>query len=383
MQRRSLSARQAVLLDVVLVVLSAGTGSYRDLLFDPGRFRMLDLPTWCYVAVQLLGAVTLLARRQHPVRVVWVNALLSLVSPTQSSYVAVYSLSAHARRSVPAAAALVVLVSCWTLGAQQWRLIDPVTSLVLLGSGLLVGLWVQARRALLDSLTERAQRAEHEQELAAELAGARYRARLASDVHDTVGHWVSLMVLQAGAVKVSTSDEAARRAAGTIESYGGQAITELRELLQESPAGDGGAPGAGTPGEAPESLVQLVERARRGGVAVTMHTRGHPQPQDDSVARAAYRVVQEGLTNATKHAPDTHVVVVVDYCPRETVVEVTNSSPHGGGVLADGSGGTGLIGLRARVGLVAGRLDAHQLADGGFCVRAVLPTPSGAAADAR
>lgn len=375
MQRRSLSARQAVLLDVVLVMLSAGTGSYRDLLFDPGRVRMVDLPTWCYAVVQLLGAVVLLARRRHPVRVVWVNAVLCLVSPTQSAYVAVYSLGAHARRSVPAVAGFIVLVVCWTLGAQQWRLSDPVTSLVLLGCGLLIGLWVQARRALLDSLTERARRAEHEQELAAELAGARYRARLAADVHDTVGHWVSLMVLQAGAVKVSTTDESTRQAAGTIESYGGQAITELRELLQELPAG------AGTPGE-PESLAELVERARRGGVSVTMHTRGYPEPQDESVARVAYRVVQEGLTNVTKHAPDSDVVVVVDRRPRETVVEVTNSSPHGV-VVGDDSGGTGLIGLRARIGLVAGRLDAHPLADGGFRVRAVLPTPSAARTDSR
>lgn len=375
MQRRTLSARQAVLLDVVLIVVAAGTGLWRDVVFDPSRVRMLALPTWSYAAAQVLGALTLVARRRWPVRVVWVNAVLCLVSPTQAAYVAVYSLGAYARRTVPAGAAFVVLLGCWTLGAQQWRLTDPVTSLVLLCAALLVGLWVRARRALVDSLTERAVRAERERVLSTELALARDRARLAADVHDTVGHWISLMVLLAGALSVSSRDADTRRAAGTIEAYGGHAITELRDVLQQRRGDDETTVAQRPPASAP-ALTELLARAREGGLVLTCHHHGTP-PDPDSTSTVVYRVVQECLTNATRHAPGATVAVVLNHRPGETVVEVTNSRPTTSPTPAsEGAAGTGLIGLRQRVGHFGGRLDARPLDDGGFRVRAVLPAPT-------
>lgn len=377
MQRRTLSPRQAVLLDVVLILLAAGTGLWRDLVFDPSRVRMLALPTWSYAAAQVLGALTLVARRRWPVRVVWVNAVLCLVSPTQAAYVAVYSLGAYARRTVPAVPAFVVLLGFWALGAQQWRLTDPVTSLVLLCGGLLIGLWVRARRALVDSLTERAVRAERERVLSTELALARDRARLAADVHDTVGHWISLMVLQAGALNVSSRDADTRRAAGTIEAYGGQAITELRDVLQQRRTDDETTVAQEPPAAAPP-LAELLARARQGGLVVTCHHQGTP-PDHDSTSSVVYRVVQECLTNATRHAAGATVEVVLEHRPGATVVEVTNSRPHTSPApSAEGSAGTGLIGLRQRVGLLGGRLEARHLDGGGFRVRAVLPVPTDA-----
>lgn len=307
-------------------------------------------------------------------QVVWINAVLCLISPTQASYVAVYSLGAHARRTFPAGAGFVVLVACWALGAQSWRLVDPISSLVLLTCGVLFGVWIQARRALLDSLTDRADRAERERLLSTELAISQYRARLTTDVHDTVGHWVSLMVLQAGALKVSTHDEGARRAAGTIGAYGGQATAELRDLLQkihteEDPLGTDPLASFDA---LDEQLNELVGRAQRAGLSVSFQWHGSRQPLDEPVTKTAFRIVQESLTNAAKHAPGSHVEVVVDERPSEVLVEITNTN-HGYVPVAEDPSGTGLIGLRRRVALVGGRLETGPTADGAFEVRAVLP----------
>lgn len=399
--RRRLSARQVVWLDVVLAVLAASTGWWRDLGFPAGRFRMFDLPPWCYAGVQLLGAVTVLFRRRHPIGMVWINAGLCLITPTQASYLAVYSLGSQARHRVQAGVAFLLLVACWSVGAQQWRLVDPVSSLLLLLFGLILGLWVHARRTLLDSLTERAERAEREQMLAAELAMVHDRARLAADVHDTVGHWISLMVLQAGALEVTSTDERTRRAAGAIQSHGGQAIAELRGLLEAFRTDELGGPATdlGDPSAAVNpSLAGLIDRAREAGLSVTVHSRGRPLGHDDPLTGTAYRIVQEGLTNASRHAAGSRVVVVIDRQSPDTVVEVTTSGPEPGaaptvdgglicdtqsrggapGVVgaSDGGGGTGLIGLRRRVAALHGKLDAEALGGGGFRIRAVLPAPT-------
>lgn len=339
---------------------------------------MLDLPSWCYAVVQLLGAATLLFRRSNPVHITFVNAALCLVSPTQASYVAIYSLSAYTRRTTPAVISALALVACWSLGAQQWRLVDPVSSLVLLACALLIGLWVRARRALLDSLTERAERAEREQRLASELAVANDRARLAVDVHDTVGHWISLMVLQAGALEVTTTDTETKRSAGVIQAHGGQAIAELRGVLEELRSADAPELSAGTTAGIP-SLAELIDRARQAGLSVTARSLGYPMQPDDPLTTTAYRIIQESLTNATRHAPGSQVTVVIEHGPNETVVEVTNGAPLSDELpSADDYEATGLLGLRHRVTMINGQLDTGHVAGGGFRVRAILPAPPGA-----
>jgi signal transduction histidine kinase len=234
---------------------------------------------------------------------------------------------------------------------------------------------VVTRRRLLRALTERAERAEREQRLLAEQARAEERARLAGEMHDVVTHRVSLMVLQAGALRVTAPDEPTRKAAEELRAAGCRALDELRDLvgiLGTTPDGDQ------TPEEAHPSTVELAALAADStavGLATELVEDGDPQLASPVVGRTVYRIVQEALTNAHKHAPGSRVMVRVRYDPAEVRLEVCNSSPTrpvDAGLIGTGSG-MGLATLRQRVELVGGTLRAGPAPDGGFCVDATLP----------
>lgn len=190
------------------------------------------------------------------------------------------------------------------------------------------------------------------------------------------------MVLQAGAVEVTTTDTETKRSAGVIQAHGGQAIAELRGMLEELRSSDGPELSAGGSSATP-SLAQLMDRARQAGLSVTDRSLGRPLPPGNPLTRTAYRIVREGLTNATRHAPGSQVEVVIEHGPNETVVEVTNSAPAMDDLPSvNEDGGTGLIGLRHRVTMINGQLDAGRVDGGGFRVRAILPPlPGGTCVD--
>ncbi|MFB9432640.1 sensor histidine kinase [Streptoalloteichus tenebrarius] len=255
----------------------------------------------------------------------------------------------------------------------------------------LLGMYAADRQRLIQALTDRAERAEREQHLLARQARAEERVRLAGEMHDVVTHRVSLMVLQAGALRVTAPDERTRDAAEELRAAGCQALEELRDLIGvlRSSAGspatvaspataasmvDAG-PGGSSDGSVVPLLADLVAESESVGVPVNLVEDGNPLFASPVVARTAYRVVQEALTNVRKHAPGAATRVHVRYGADRVRLTVSNSFPtHPRDTALSASGsGTGLLGLRQRVELVGGTLRARPEPDGGFTLDATLP----------
>ncbi|MBQ0904245.1 sensor histidine kinase [Micromonospora sp. U21] len=236
----------------------------------------------------------------------------------------------------------------------------------LVGLPLVVGLWVRARRDTLAALRDRAERLEREQEARADRVRAEERTRIAREMHDVVAHRVSLMVVHAGALEVTTADPETVEAAALIRETGRQALTDLREVLgvlrQAGPAG--------APERALDALDELIGESRAAGLRVSRRDEGVAATLPATVERTAYRVVREALTNVRKHAADAETTVCLCYLPGGLEVVVRNG-PSTGGLALPGAG-HGLLGLRERVELLGGRLEAAPV-DGGFLVRALLP----------
>ncbi|MCI2423510.1 histidine kinase [Saccharopolyspora sp. K220] len=248
----------------------------------------------------------------------------------------------------------------------------------------ILGLYVGARRRLVGALRERAERAEHEQELLAEQARADERTRLATEMHDVVTHRVSLMVLQAGALGVAAEDPEIRRAAEELRTSGCEALEELRDLIGVLRRGSAepDVPEAPPPTEVPD-LAELIGQSESVGVPVEFTVDGDPAMVSSAVGRTAYRVVQEALTNVHKHAFGASVSVHVVYSDDRLRLVIRNTEPptRAAADLASSGSGSGLLGLQQRVELVGGTFHAGAGADGGFEVDVILPAyvPTGEA----
>ena len=271
------------------------------------------------------------------------------------------------RRVAYAAVGLLTLVV-----ARVWHpsLLVISTGVLRTAIGPLLSLYFSARHEVLRGLRDRAERAEREQELLAERARAEERARLAGEMHDVVTHRVSLMVLQAGALRMTAPDEATRRAAEDLRAAGCQALDELRDLvgiLRTAPDGD----------EAPSTpeFAALVAESTAVGTPAELIEEGDRSLASPVVGRTAYRIVREALTNVRKHAPGAGVTVRVSYGEAQVRLEIRNTPPPGqpGNALAGTGSGLGIANLRQRIELVHGTLRAGRAADGGFCVEATLP----------
>jgi signal transduction histidine kinase len=215
----------------------------------------------------------------------------------------------------------------------------------------------------------RAERLALEQEMRAEQAAAEERARIARELHDVIAHTVSVMVVQAGAAEQVLEGEnpAAREALAAIRESGKGALVELRRLLGFLREGEGGAT---EPRPTLERLDELAARVRSGGIAVEVEQTGAQRPLAPGLDQAAYRIVQEALTNTVKHAHASRAVVAIAWEPSAVVLSVTDD---GVGVDGDARGGHGLIGMRERAALYDGELETGPLPGGGFRVEARLP----------
>jgi signal transduction histidine kinase len=399
--------RHPVLVDVAIAGLFVGLDTVVMLAGWSWWPAQPDGLAWVLLVAMWLTDLSLVARRRAPIAVVGVFAgftlaVTLLVWPLHAlqpanpgniwaplgvvvaAYAPVY-LVADRRRAVAAFAAIALLA---VITARPWQ---PSAAVITVGVlrimlGPLVAIYVVTRRRLVQALTERAERAEREQQLLAEQARAEERARLASEMHDVVTHRLSLMVLQAGALRVTAPDAPTRKAAEELRAAGCLALDELRDLvgiLRTAPDGDQ------TPEEAHPSTAELAALAAEStavGLPTELVQDGDPRLASPVVGRTVYRIVQEALTNTHKHAPGARVWVRVRYDPAEVRLEVRNSSPTrplDAGLIGTGSG-MGLASLRRRVELVGGALDAGPTPDGGFCVAATLPAyvPTAASAPA-
>jgi signal transduction histidine kinase len=261
--------------------------------------------------------------------------------------------------------------------ARPWQPSVVIITIAVLRTavGPLLALYFGARHALLQSLRDRAERAERERYLLAEQARAEERARLAGEMHDVVTHRVSLMVLQAGALRMTAPDEATRQAAEDLRVTGCQALDELRDLVGILRAHPDGDETPSTPG-----LAGLVAESVKVGTPAELTQDGDAALASPVVGRTVYRIVREALTNVRKHAPGARVTVHISYGDAQVRLEVRNTPPvlppgaplDLSGLAGTGSG-LGIAHLRQRVELVHGTLRAGPVPDGGFCLKATLP----------
>ena len=217
---------------------------------------------------------------------------------------------------------------------------------------------------------ERAIQAEREREAAARIAVAEERARIARELHDIVAHAVSVMVLQVGAVrhKLPGTLPEDREALESVEQTGRTALAEMRQLLGAMRRDGDDLELAPQPGF--DRLDSLAEEVGRAGLPVELHVDGEPIALPRGVDLSAYRIVQEGLTNALKHARASDADVTVRYRPRELEIEVRDNGQ--GSATTDGLG-HGLVGVRERVKIYGGEMSAGTATGGGFLLSTRLP----------
>ncbi|GAB3559349.1 sensor histidine kinase [Actinopolyspora lacussalsi] len=375
-------------------------GKLRSLVFDLfvvalllGEVSTGNEPSGILLVLGYVVCLPFAVRRRFPWGPVLGSvAMLFTLSNSLAPMIASYTMARRKGPGVQLWAAIGVMLAvqvAWTYesmapGFWTYESMDPGFWLILLlfppaavGVPTLLGLWFFQRGMLLVTLRERAEQAERERDLLAERAVAAERRRIAREMHDVVAHRVSVVSLQAGALTMSAPDERTGEVAETIRRTSATALTELRGMLRV--LRDDGQDDAGQHhGELAEeptvgSIRQLVDEAVGTGSNITLDLPEQLPETSGSVGRAAYRVVQEALTNAAKHAPHAAVRIEVATEDGQLVVTVFNQlrrDPDNG--TPPGSG-YGLIGMRERVTLAGGTLRTGHTEDGGYRVRAVFP----------
>jgi signal transduction histidine kinase len=348
-------------------------------------------PAWVAVDVGLGGIACLGAwvRRRRPVEFAVVAGVLSIFSVAAAgvSMIALFNVAVHRRFAVVAP-----IVAGYSLAATASRVVRPdMTAMdgsqALLAAACVAGIlaWGMFVRARRQSLREREWRAAAERELLVAQARQLERNRIAREMHDVLAHRISLVSLHAGALELrlaaagdgTVESERSAAAAGVIRDCAHQALEDLREVigvLREDPAGD-------APDRPQPTLVDLpglVEESRRAGMAVRLDSRvGDAGAVPPVVGRSAYRIVQEGLTNARKHAHGSAVSVIVRGAAGDGLsVEVRNPWPGVASLAAIPGAGAGIIGLAERAALAGGRLEHGRSESGEFRLRAWLPWPT-------
>ncbi len=347
----------------------------------------LDGSPWGLSAFALACGLPLFARRRFPVAAPATTVVLIAVqaaiwgdSVPESFGTLMIALIAASQfgllglgRSGLAGAALVALMIVFVgLRDPEGAAGDYVGVLGLAAIAWLVGFAFGERNRRTAELTARAERAERERETEARAAAAEERARIAREMHDVVAHSLSVMVVQAEAAEamLDADPERARGPLGAVQETGRSALTELRRMLgvlrEMTDEGAALAPQPGLSG-----LDELARQVRDAGLPVSVRVEGEPRPLPAGIDLSAYRIVQEGLTNALKHAGPATAEVVVRYGDRDLELVVRDDG-RGHDPAANG-GGHGLLGMRERVALYGGELAAGPRPEGGFALTARLP----------
>ena len=350
---------------------------------------------WVMLGLQTAACMSLVVRRRFPIAVLaalggFTLAVTLLISPLGlitpehsgnlwaplSTSLAAYGTLFYPSGREPCAQNMRLRIAALALfTAIIARVWEPSATTVTIGVlrtalGPLLALDLDARRRLVKVLVERAERAEREQHLLAEQARVEERARLAGEMHDVVTHRLSLMVLQAGALRLTAADASTRQVAEELRAAGCQALDELRdlvEILHSTPDGDQ------SPSVA--DLSALAAESAGVGIRTELVERGDPADASPVIGRTIYRIVREALTNVRKHAPGAEVSIQIEYTDSQVRISVRNTAPTAEPDALAGTGsGLGIAQLRRRVELVSGSLRAGSAENGGFCVEAVLPS---------
>ncbi|MFJ1707811.1 sensor histidine kinase [Kitasatospora sp. NPDC088346] len=340
--------------------------------------------TWWEVVLSAIAVLALLLRLRFPV--------LTLVLTLPGAYfeyiwiapmTALYSVAAH-RANVRVTAFWATLFALveyfhWPIVHEMFELgrdtaLNAIESAMLAAGPAALGLLARTRRELADRIVQLTEGQQRESRLLAERVLGSERARLAREMHDVVSHQVSLISIQAGALQVSTADPVAKETARTIRELSVRTLEELRQMVGVLRAASVRRDEPLAPQPRLADLPRLIEGS---GLPVTAALAPGSRAWPEAVERAAYRTVQEALTNIRKHAPGADVSVSLDARGARLLVEVHNGPPPlgAGSALPDHlpGGGHGLVGLRERAQLLGGTLSADPAPDGGFTVRAELP----------
>lgn len=291
--------------------------------------------------------------------------------------VALYRLGRH-HRSVPVVAAWLVLpvvaaaAPVFATQDLRWNQGVLVVGYVMVNAGAatVVGMLVGTRARLVESAAELARVRDSALAARADAARAEERARIAREIHDAVGHHITLIAVGAAALGASTGEESTRRAAEQLRVLAKRSLGEVRSAL--GLVGGPCAPPAEPSGDVVADVGALVAQWRDAGLAVELVDDRSTAGLGPALGRAAYRVVQESLTNAARHAPGAEVRVEIGRAAELLSVRVDNTASA---EVRDvvGRGGAGLTGLAERVGAVGGRITAGPRPDGGFAVAASFP----------
>jgi signal transduction histidine kinase len=303
-----------------------------------------------------------------------------LAPPFFALMIGIYSVAAHHRSRW---VSLAVLLAAATGFSATYRNAIPHLPSVLTSFALVVPLWLMGGqvgrwRAHAGMLTSRADRLERDREAATRAAIAEERSRIARELHDVVTHNVSVIVIQATAARqvMDTEPQFAYNAMGAIERVGQQAMSELRQMLDL--LGDTAETGGGQVPPCPQTglgqLNALLTHVRAAGLPVTARQTGVTRPLPPGVDLAAYRIVQEALTNVLRHAPHARTAVHLDYSQADLTIEVTNATGRPAANSGpSAAGGRGLAGLRERVRFYGGELAAGARPGGGYRLYARIP----------
>lgn len=353
-------------------------------------FSDLTEPTWWSPAVVAASTLPLLWRRRWPVLTLVLVTVPECVLQANEMVgagflnvlIAAYSLGAYVAGRRLLVVGLVTF-SCLVGFVGVGMAIDGVelgalvSTAVLYAGSIVLGDNMRRRRERAADLVERAERAERERELLAHQQVQHERTRIAREMHDVVAHSLSVMIIQAGAARrhVRANPDTAIEALESIEATGREAMTEMRQIL--GVLRDGGDGGETVRGRAPQpSLATLDELVQQSpDLRVSLHTSGDLSAVPPAIELSAYRVVQEALTNVRRHAGrvdrvDVTVELVAD------ALHVTIDDDGRGASASSDDPGFGLVGMRERVAMFGGRLDAGPRTGGGWRVRATFPGAS-------
>jgi signal transduction histidine kinase len=322
--------------------------------------RKYPIGTFCVVLAALI------AGRGHATAFTFAAAIFAAYSAVVYSRYRLLALS-----SLVAAAIVVTEVYPNTTPPVEAQYTALLVLLPTVAAGNMMRTWRQRAGSVSDQL----QRAEAEHQAATQRAIALERSRIASELHDVVTHNVSVMVVQAGAARrvLDSSPADTREALQAIEASGRNAMTELRHLLSLL-APDGSTPESADvlfPQPGLDLVPELVVSVGTAGLPVSLSVTGTPRALPAGPDLAAFRVVQEGLTNVLKHAPAATTVVRIEYRDSELLIEVADDGTGGPG--QGPGGGRGLLGLRERIAIYGGSLDVGPRPGGGWRVRATIP----------
>ncbi|MFG3283816.1 sensor histidine kinase [Streptomyces sp. NPDC048111] len=367
------------------VLLCMVLGSFADPHGPNGPTFGTRAPGPLSLVLMVLAAAALVLRRRRPMAVLGCTGALAMVELSlgdppapvaMSAVIALFTVAAHTDRPTTYRVGVLTMVvltgTAMLFGAPPWYSQEHVGIFAWTGMAAAAGDAVRSRRAFVDAIRERAERAEHGREEEARRRVAEERLRIARDLHDVVAHHIALVNVQAGVAAhvMDKRPDQAKEALAHVREASRCALNELRStvgLLRQS--GDPAAPTEPAPGLA--VLDDLLATFRRAGLPVELARTDHA-PLPAAVDLAAYRIIQEALTNVRKHAgPGARAEVsVVRVGPHTEITVIDNGNGTGAG--GDG-GGHGLLGMRERVGALGGSCTAGPRYGGGFRVQAILP----------